>query len=223
MHLERSLTMATLKTLASAAVLSAILIGSAKAQSVEKQPDGTVIWQAGINGVTLEFNPNGSVRRIFSKYSHPVSIADKRGVHTAMIIAEEKAKGEIVRFLKQEIESGRAVKEFEDTASKSTQEKTAAGESLSSVDQRTISQSLTELTSSYSAGTLSGVVVLENGYDEKEREAWVVVGLSEKTMAAAKATQGLLDDTQRASSGTSTAGPAAERPKSLIRRGNQDF
>jgi hypothetical protein len=36
-----------------------------------------------------------------------------------MIIVEEKAKGEIVRFLQQEVESGRAVKEFDDTASKS--------------------------------------------------------------------------------------------------------
>jgi hypothetical protein len=215
--------MTTMKLLAGAASLTAILIGSATAQTVEKQSDGTVIWQAGINGVTLEFNPDGSVKRIFSKYSHPVSIPDKRGVHTAMIIAEEKAKGEIVRFLQQEVESGRAVKEFEDTASKSTQEKTAAGETLTSVDQRTISQSLTELTSSYSKGKLSGVVVLENGYDEKEWEGWVVVGLSEKTMAASKAAQERLDDAQRPGSGTVTTGPAAERPKSVIRRGNQDF
>jgi hypothetical protein len=128
-----------------------------------------------------------------------------------------------VRFLQQEVESGRAVKEFEDTASKSIQEKTAAGETLTSANQRTISQSLTELTSSYSKGKLSGVVVLENGYDEKEREAWVVVGLSEKTMAASKAAQERLNDAQRPNSGTVTAGPAAERPKSVIRQGNQDF
>lgn len=204
------------------ALAAALTAGAAFGQAVEKRPDGSVVWQAGINGVTLEFNADGSVKRIFSKYSHPVGIDDKRGVHTATIIAEEKAKGEIVRFLKQEVESGRTVKEFEDTASNSTQQKTATGETLTTTDQRNISQSLSELTSSYSTGKLSGVVVLESGYDEKEKEAWVVVGLSDKTMAASQAAQQSLENAQRPSS-TTVTGPADERPRSMIRRGNQDF
>jgi hypothetical protein len=198
-------------------------MGPAGAQSIERQADGTTTWQAGINGATLEFNPNGTVKRIFSKYSHPVAIADKRGIHTAMIIAEEKAKGSIVRFLQQEVASGRIVNEFQNTISKSTQEKTGNAESLSTVDQRTIGESLTELSSSFASGTLSGVVVLENGYDDKEREAWVVVGLSEKTMAAAKATRDMLTESQRNTPASTTTTPTTQRPGSILRRGNQDF
>ncbi|MBK3404169.1 hypothetical protein H0176_22180 [Methylorubrum populi] len=217
--------------IAAAAALYVALVGAADAQSVEKRPDGTVEWKAGINGVTLEFNPAGGVRRIYSKYSHPVTIADKRGVHTATVIAEEKAKGEIVRFLEQDVASGRVVNEFENTVSKTTQEKAGDGRSISTVDQRTIGQSLTELSSSMASGTLSGVVVLESGYDEKEQEAWVVVGLSEKSMSAAQATRDMLKEKRRpAPSGTgpgpaTTAGrgPAEEAPRSVIRRGNTDF
>lgn len=216
---------------AATAALYVALMGAASAQSVDKRPDGSVEWKAGVNGVTLEFNPGGSIRRIYSKYSHPVTIADKRGVHTATVIAEEKAKGEIVRFLKQEVASGRVVNEFENTVSKTTQEKAGEGKSISTVDQRTIGQSLTELTSSMASGTLSGVVVLESGYDEKEQEAWVVAGLSEKSMSAAKATRDMLTETQRPAPVDGGSGstvnpariPAAEAPRSIIRRGNTDF
>ncbi|WHQ68628.1 hypothetical protein [Methylorubrum extorquens] len=217
--------------IAAAAAVYVALAGGAGAQSVEKRPDGSVEWKAGINGVTLEFNPSGGVRRIYSKYSHPVTIADKRGVHTATVIAEEKAKGEIVRFLKQDVASGRVVTEFENTVSKSTQEKAGEGKSITTVDQRTIGQSLTELSSSAASGTLSGVVVLENGYDDKEQEAWVVVGLSEKSMTAARATRDMLTETQRPTAvdagptpaASPTQVPAGEAPRSVIRRGNTDF
>lgn len=218
--------------IAMAAALCAVLIGTAAAQTIEKKPDGTVEWKAGVNGVTLEFNPGGGVKRIYSKYSHPVTFADKRGVHTATIIAEEKAKGEIVRFLKQEVASGRVVTEFENTVSKSTQEKAGEGKSISTVDQRTIGQSLTELSSSMSSGTLSGVVVLESGYDDKGQEAWVVVGLSEKSMSAARDTREMLTDSQRPAAAAATApeigpgsirAPGGEAPQSVIRRGNTDF
>jgi hypothetical protein len=216
--------MRTIVALAAAMLLGFALINQADAQSIAKAPDGTVTWQAGIDGATLEFNPDGSVKRIYSKFSHPVTIADKRGIQTATVIAEEKAKASIVRFLKQEVASSRIVNEFENTASKTTQESTAAGDAVSTVDQRAITQSLNQLTSSFAAGTLSGVVVLENGYDDKEREAWVVVGLSQKTMAAAQATQHMMSESQRSPSGAEAiTAPSAEQPKGVIRRGNSGF
>jgi hypothetical protein len=205
------------------ALLGLLLVDHAVAQSIERQPDGAITWQAGIDGATLEFNPDGTIKRIYSKYSHPVTIADKRGIKTATTIAEEKAKANIVRFLNQHVASSRIVNEFENTASITTQEKSGGGESVSTTDKRAISQSLNELTSSLSSGTLTGVVVLESGYDEKEREAWVVVGLSQKTMGAAQATQEMLSATQRPRPRGTGATPSAEQPRSVIRRGNSDF
>jgi hypothetical protein len=200
-------------------------IGHVRAQSIEKQPDGSATWQAGIDGATLDFNPDGTVRRIYSKYSQPVTITDKRGIQTAMIIAEEKAKANIVRFLNQQVASNRIVSEFENTASKTIQETNGTGNSVSSTEQRSISQGLTELTSSFSSGTLNGVVVLENGYDEKEREAWVVVGLSQKTMAAARATQDMLSESQKPIQNGlhDTSKSIGDSPKSSVRHGNLDF
>lgn len=212
-----------------AAALYAALLSTAGAQSIEQRPDGSVEWQMGVNGVKLEFSPGGGIRRIYSKYSHPVSIADRRGVHTATIIAEEKAKGEIIRFLKQDVASGRIVNEFNNEVEKTTQEKAGDGTKVSAVNQRTIGESLTQLSSSMSSGTLSGVVVFESGYDEKEQMAWVVVGLSEKSMNAARATRDMLTESQRpAASDTGPTSrpiqaPAGEAPRSIIRRGNTDF
>ena len=163
------------------------LIGFAAAQSAETHPDGSVTWQAGVDGVKIDFDNAQHVRRIYSKTSHPVSIPDKRGIHTATVIAEEKAKAAIVRFLQQDVVSGRAVTEVDATLSKTVQEKNKAGESLSTTDQRNIVQNLTEFTGSVASGTIRGVVILESGYDPKEQEVWVVAGVSDKTIAASKA------------------------------------
>jgi hypothetical protein len=207
-----------------AAVLTLGPAGYVSGQSLEKQPDGSVTWQAGVDGATLEFNPDGTVKRIYSKFSQPVTIADKRGIQTATVIAEEKAKANIVRFLNQHVASSRIVNEFESAASTTMQEKSGATKAISTTDQRSINQSLNQLTSSFSSGTLTGVVVLESGYDDKEREAWVVVGLSQKTMAGAKATQEMLSSSPKPGpSGSSISTPADEHPKSVIRRGNTDF
>lgn len=193
------------------------------APSLSKDESGAMVWQAGIDGATLEFNPDGSIRRIYSKYQHPVSINDKRGVQTATIIAEEKAKANIVRFLNQHVSSSRVVSEFENTASKTIQEKNGSSASVTTTDQRNVVQSLTELTSSFSSGTLTGVVVLENGHSEKDNEVWVVVGLSQKTMAAAKATKEMLSQSQRPGGDSTTSPASRERSNTTIRRGNSDF
>ncbi len=163
-----------------------LMAGSAVAQTVEKTEAG-VTWQAGVNGVKIDFDNAQHVRRIYSKYAQPVVIADRRGIQTATLIAEEKAKANIIRFLRQDVVSGRAVTEVDATLSQTTQKAGAGGESISTSDQRNIVQGLTEFTGSLSSGTLNGVVVLESGYDPKAKEAWVVAGISDKTIAAAHA------------------------------------
>ncbi|MBO1020439.1 hypothetical protein IPV08_10710 [Methylobacterium sp. SD274] len=202
--------------------------GAAHAQTIDKTSDGTVTWQAGVDGATIDFNPDGTWKRVYSKYAHPVAIADKRGVKTATIIAEEKAKANIVRFLNQHVTSGRVVAEVENTMSKTDQQKGSGGESITTTDQRAMSQSLTEMTGSFASGTLTGVVVLENGYDDKEKEAWVVVGVSRKSMAAAKATQGAINESLEPARSMNTNAPSAapqqpERAGSFTRRSNSDF
>ena len=72
--------------------------------------------------------------------------------------------------------------------------------------------SLSEITSSVSAGSLRGVIILERGYDEKGEQAWVKVGISKKTMA----TSGALEKALQGSDGQETpksGQPAPEQPE----------
>lgn len=85
-----------------------------------------------------------------------MTIADRRGIRTATIIAEEKAKAEIIRFLEQEVATGRVIEEVESTLSTATQESPGGVTNVSKVDERNVIESVAELTSSASAGTLRG-------------------------------------------------------------------
>jgi hypothetical protein len=164
-----------------------LLIGPPVARAGDLQTtDASTTWQAGVDGVEIEWSPTGSVKRISSKFSVPVEFNDRRGIYKAQVIAEEKAKAAIVRFLDQSVSSTRIVAEVQSDLNKATQSRqTGAAASLHKVDERTLVETLTEVTTSFAHGSLGGVIVLEKGYDEKSEEAWVVVGISDKTIAAA--------------------------------------
>jgi hypothetical protein len=155
--------------------------------TVEDPGEGRTVWQAGVDGIEIEWNADGTVRRVSSKFSTPVEFADRRGVSKAQIIAEEKAKAAIVRFLDQSVASTRVVTEVQNDVNKAVQQRqTGAATSIKKVDERTLIENLTEVTTSFAKGTLKGVIILEKGFDNKTEEAWVVVGISDKTIAAAR-------------------------------------
>jgi hypothetical protein len=177
----------------------------ASAGTVQDEAGGGVTWQAGVDGVEIEWNPDGSLRRLSSKFSTPVEFNDRRGISKAQIIAEEKAKAAIIRFIEQASSSTRVIAEVDNDLSKATQEReTGKATSVRKVNERTLIENLTEVTASYSSGELHGVIVLEKGYDDKAEEAWVVVGISDKTIKAARAVKsmGQGQDQQRPSSGS---------------------
>jgi hypothetical protein len=216
------------KIYASVIVLSSLLALSAKAGNIESQSDGTSIWQAGIDGVEIEWAPDGSFNRIYSKFAQPVALPDRQGITKAQIIAEEKAKAAIVRYLDQEVSTTRVVTEVQNDVNNSTRSRTDGKDEISKVSQRQMVENLSEITSSASTGRLRGVIVLERGYDEKEEVAWVKVGISKKTMANAAALKDTLDnpqpsttptDPQKASGQTQSNGFAL--PGSEVQRSNQ--
>src|SRR5262245_60504784 len=137
----------------------------AAAGTVEEQAEGGTVWQAGVDGVEIEWKPDGSVRRISSKFSTPVEFGDRRGISKAQIIAEEKAKAAIIRFINQSITSTRTVGEVLNDLNRATQEReTGKSPSVKKVDDRTMVESLAEVTASFASGQLKGVIVLEKGY-----------------------------------------------------------
>jgi hypothetical protein len=82
-----------------AALLVLATAQTAWAGDVVVEADGGTRWQAGIDGVEIEWAPDGSVKRLYSRYGQPVEFADRRGVSGAQTISEEKAKAAIVRFM----------------------------------------------------------------------------------------------------------------------------
>jgi hypothetical protein len=50
--------------------------------------DGAIIWQAGVDGVEVHWNKDGSVRRISAKHFASVEQSDQRGI----------AKGRVIGF-----------------------------------------------------------------------------------------------------------------------------
>lgn len=159
------------------------------------QDDGSTTWQAGVDGVEIVWSQDGSIKKIYSRYAQPVEFGDRRGISTAQVIAEEKAKGAVVRFMNQAVTSNRLVTEIATDLNKMTQERqTGMAATVKKVDQRELVTNLTEVTGSFAAGKLKGVIILEKGYNDKTEEAWVVVGISDKTIAAANAIQKMLTD-----------------------------
>jgi hypothetical protein len=190
---------------------------SATAGTVEEQAEGTTVWQAGVDGVEIEWNSDGSVKRISSRFSTPVEFGDRRGIAKAQIIAEEKAKAAIVRFVDQSVASTRVVGEVQSDLNKARQARESGkSPNITKVDDRTLMESLTEVTTSFAAGQLKGVIVLEKGYSDKTEEAWVVVGISDKTLKAARGVKQMGAEPQAPAGGSSTDGLG--RQPSEVRR-----
>lgn len=174
-------------------LLVTVALVSAHAGTATDEPSGSVVWQAGVDGIEVEWSGDGSVRRISSRYSTPVEFSDRRGINTAQVIAEEKAKAAIVRFIQQSVASSRIAAEIETDLNNATQNRrTDTQPTVTKVDERKLVTSLTEVTGSLAAGNLTGVIVLERGFNDKTDEAWVVVGVSDKTIRAAGAVKNML-------------------------------
>jgi hypothetical protein len=179
-----------LNIIASSTLMFVMSVAPSWAGEVAVKNKGSATWAASPRGPWIDLRADGSVSRIYSRYSTPVEFADRRGINKAQVIAEEKAKAEIIRFLNQTIASTRVVTEIQNDLNKATQERqTGTAATVKKVDSRVVIENLTEVTASFAAGNLTGVIVLENGYDDKTKEAWVVVGMSEKTINAARAVQ----------------------------------
>lgn len=176
--------------------LSATLLGMtpiAALAEVAATPQEGVVWQDIDESFKIEWAPDGSMLRISAAFYQPVNFPDRRGIATAQIIAEEKAKARIVRYLSELSSSERKVREINAELETATRKQgNGSGESISKETVRKMETELQEFTRSYASGQLSGVIRLESGYDEKREEAWVRVGMSRKTMHAAKQLKSML-------------------------------
>lgn len=211
-----------------AAVLLAAAASSPMAGELTTGPANAPLWQAGVDGVEIDWTPEGDFDRIYATFYQTVSVPDRRGISQAQVIAEEKAKAAIVRFLDQSSSTNRLVvevaKDTEDATNSVTTKEGGGG--ISKEVKRSLLASLTEVTHSYAEGRLRGVIALEKGYDAQKQEAWVKVGMSRRTMNAATSVQKALAaptamaDSTDASPATPTASIEFHQP-SEVRQSRQ--
>lgn len=175
-----------LKTVGAALVVGVALHTAAWATDATVAADKSVSWDAEEDGVRIEWGPDGSFNRIYSTVYQPVSIPDRRGINKAYVIAEEKAKVAIVRFINQNLQGSRLTSEVTTDLEEASRTQGSGGNTLNKQTQRKMVEELTEVTKSYAEGRLRGVILLEKGYNEQRAEAWVKVGMSKKLMNAAR-------------------------------------
>jgi hypothetical protein len=136
-------------------------------------------------GVELRFDADGTLLSVKSTQHHPVEFPDRRGISKAYIIAEEKAKANIARYMRQVSSSGRTVTEIDDSLSKTRRTEGSEGKAWDKENTRRVIETLQEVTGSSARAVLDGVRILERQYDEKAEEVKVVVGINRQSQAGA--------------------------------------
>ena len=126
--------------------------------------------------------PDGSKRRTATA-TQAVRFPDQNSIRTAQIVAQERAKGDLARFIRQVQTSQRiSVSENSEVAILS---KSGNRESYSEDATSITKASMIERNESRASESLSGVVVIEQQYDPTRKAVCVMVGMSDKTIKAA--------------------------------------
>lgn len=206
-------------------MLRSVARHAAIALALAAVPAGQVAAQAAANtlsldGLEIEFDANGDWSRMYSTYRQPVSFPDRVGLRKAYTIAEEKGKAQIIRFMQENVSSERLVEEVNKEVQQAARSQANGKESISRNTQREMVESVKEFTRSYSAGTLRGVTVLEQGYDEKAEEVWVKIGLSRRSAALGQQLQQDLAN-PRAAKPKGNAGPDSMEAGPPIKQGSE--
>ncbi len=165
-----------------------IAAGSSNAEtstSIISGQEAVVQEQGDSLGIELRFDKSGNLLSLKSTVYHPTMFADRRGVNKAFIIAEEKAKANIARFMNEVSSSTRIVNEVDEGLSQSTSSRGQPGESWSTQSTRNVVESLKEISTSSATALLRGVRVIEKTHNPKSDEVIVTVGINGESIAGA--------------------------------------
>lgn len=158
-----------------------------------------------LDGLDIEFDDKGNWLRMYSTYRETVRFPDRQGINRAYRVAQEKGKAQIVRFFEENVTSERLIQEVDRESQRALRQESDSSETFNRNTQREMVSSVSEFTRSYSRGTLRGVTVIEQGYDETAEEVWVKIGLSRSTVAlGAQMQRDIANPTARGSASDST-------------------
>ena len=141
------------------------------------------------DGIKLET----SAKRMISVARTPVKFDDSSGRRKARVIAQERAKGEIVRFFEQNQASIRTIKAADTDSETATAITDQNGRTSSKSYTREQSDTLVEMETSIAAGDLSGILQVEEHFDDSTQEMCVAMGFSAKSAQAAQDAQSWME------------------------------
>jgi hypothetical protein len=140
-------------------------------------------------GVEFRTDKDGKLLSVKSTYQHPVEFPDRRGIAKAYKIAEEKAKGNIARFMEQSVKTSTLITELDESQSQSNRSRSNTGATWNKDNSRKVTESLLELNGSNASAVLRGVRVIERTYSAENEEVTVVVGINKESQQGAQQLQ----------------------------------
>jgi hypothetical protein len=179
------------------------------AGSVVNQPNGVIEWKTQSAGPNVTTFPDKSWQ-ITTSHTTTVHIPNNDGIDMAMTIAEERAKGQLITWMKENVETDLVTTELQADLKTSQLNATKGGsnqvsEGESDTTEQGIGDSVAQIESDYAKGTLTGVKVIDQEYDQVNRTATVTVGISSKSIAKALEMQQDIDSAQASARATSSA------------------
>ena len=136
------------------------------AASASYADDDSLCGDAGLGGVSVD----GEKQRMTSVYYQAVKFPDRSGIRKAVIIAEERAKGEMVRYFSQNQSTMRTIEETDSESEEATRLVDENGSVMNRSITRAQAAVLTQVDASFASGDLSGMMKIEESYDSDAEE-----------------------------------------------------
>jgi len=173
------------------------------------------------DGIKLET----SAKRLVSVARTPVKFDDSSGRRKARVIAGERAKGEIVRFFEQNQTSIRTITSTDQDSETATAITDQNGRTSSKSYTREQSDLLVEMETSIAAGDLSGILQVEEHFDQSTQEMCVAMGFSAKSAQAAQDAQSWMkgETAQSGSKGDKASDEASDGTSTYTRSIGDDW
>ena len=163
--------------------------------------------------------------RVVSVYRQPVKFQDRSGVRKATVIAQERAKGNIVRFFSQEQSTSREIEEVDEGGEEATRIVDSNGDLVTRTITRNQSEIPRQLDASFAVSNLKGILQIEESYDKELSEVCVAMGFSAKSTNMAEKSKGWMEgkgNTTTTSSGVSLE-PSSQTVDSYTRVRKDDW
>ena len=144
----------------------------------------------GLSGISVD----SEKKLLVAVYYQAVLFPDKSGIRRAAIVAEERAKSEIIRYFDAYQTTSRKISETDSSSQSATRIVDENGQTTNREITREQSMVLDQVDRSMAVGNLRGLQKIEESYDADGEEICVAMAFSAKSNEAAQEAQSWMTD-----------------------------